>query len=219
MAGAQAARARRFAVSVAALAGFAALAIAALGERVPRFDREVFRALYSGESLLPGGEQPNSSGLLDALLPFIYRAADNRLIVAACLVGGLMLLVTGGRRRAALYVLAVAVPVLATLGFERLFERAGPYPADGMQSFPSGHAMITMAVAAATVWLAPAGPLRWFSVAAGGVFVVACGIAVIADGGHWPSDVLAGWLIVLAWVSALAVTAPVTPTATRGRSS
>lgn len=204
---------------MAALAGFVAVAIAALGERVPRLDREIFRALYSGESLLPDGEQPSSSGLLDALLPFIYRAADNRLIVAACLVSGLLLLVVGGRRRAALYVLAVAVPVLATLGFERLFERAGPYPADGMQSFPSGHAMVTMAIASATVWLAPAGLLRWFSVAGGGVFVVACGIAVIADGGHWPSDVLAGWLIVLAWVSALAATTPVAPAATRGRSS
>jgi membrane-associated phospholipid phosphatase len=52
---------------------------------------------------------------------------------------------------------------------------------------------------------------------AAAVFVVAVGVAVIADGGHWPSDVLAGWCLAVAWVVSLRAAAgdPLGHSATR----
>ena len=60
-----------------------------------------------------------------------------------------------------------------------------------------------MAVAAAFVVLALG--TRWLRIVAvaAALFVVAIGAAVIADGGHWLSDVIAGWCLAIAWVSAL----------------
>jgi membrane-associated phospholipid phosphatase len=35
-------------------------------------------------------------------------------------------------------------------------------------------------------------------------FVATIGLAVVAEQGHWPSDVLAGWTLALPWVAPLA---------------
>ena len=60
-----------------------------------------------------------------------------------------------------------------------------------------------MAIAAGIVALVWASRWRWLAVVVGAMFVAAVGMAVVADSGHWPSDVLAGWCLALAWVAAL----------------
>jgi membrane-associated phospholipid phosphatase len=110
-----------------------------------------------------------------------------------------------GRRRLAVFVAVVAGGGWALrIGARDLIARPRPadalWPAEGF-SFPSGHATNTALMAILVVfvcWTAirPAG--RWALLAAAGVYALAVGFSRIAGGVHWPSDVLAGWLLATA---------------------
>jgi membrane-associated phospholipid phosphatase len=72
-------------------------------------------------------------------------------------------------------------------------------------SFPSGHAMLSMAVVLALFFLlwqsrAPR-PLQVLGTLVGGAFVASVGLARMYLGVHFPSDVLGGWAMSLAWVT------------------
>ena len=74
-------------------------------------------------------------------------------------------------------------------------------------SFPSGHAMLSMAVISSLLFLVWRSQLpRSLQVLAtlfGAAFVVWVGLSRLYLGVHFPSDILAGWCASLAWVSAV----------------
>lgn len=82
------------------------------------------------------------------------------------------------------------------------FERAAP-PEDGNFSgafaFPSGHAMGSMALAAALTFAVWNTRYRSPVLVISGTVVVLTGFCVVIDNVHWPSDVVAGWAFSLAW--------------------
>lgn len=67
-------------------------------------------------------------------------------------------------------------------------------------SFPSGHAMGSMTLAAVLVLLAWRTRWRWIMVIGASTFVLAVGASRPYLGVHYPSDILAGWGAALAWV-------------------
>jgi membrane-associated phospholipid phosphatase len=167
------------------------------------WDRFLFRHLYSGESDWPGGTTPGQThGVLHAALPTVYRLADARglLLLIAVVVAVLVLLRLV--RAAAFFTTAIAVAALVPI-LKEIFDRPSPFPLPDDPSFPSGHAAASMAIVAGLVAVLP--PTRWrlVAVTVGAIFAVAVGVSVIADGGHWPSDVLAGWCLSLGWVAML----------------
>lgn len=164
------------------------------------WDRLLFRHLYSGESDWVGGSTPGQSNpVLNAAEPILYRLADARTLVllAASVIVTLLLL---GRGRAAVFLTAAVAVTASVPVLKELVDRPSPFPTPGEPSFPSGHATGSMAAAAGIVALVASRRWRWLAGALGALVVAAVGIAAVADSGHWPSDVLAGWCLALAWV-------------------
>jgi len=114
-----------------------------------------------------------------------------------------------GRPRVALAVVSLlAATSVSSQVLKALLEH--PRPSEfsdvakvGAAAFPSGHATAAMAVGLALVMAAPARvrPLAAF-VGVGLALIV--GFAVLVDGGHFPSDVLGGYLLAAGWTFAVA---------------
>lgn len=108
------------------------------------------------------------------------------------------------RYREALFpVAAVLGASLANLIVKAVVDRPAIETADGSgASFPSGTATWSMAAAASLVLLAPASK-RWLAALAGAIFVLGIGAVIAWEEWHYPSDILAGWCLALAWVALL----------------
>lgn len=72
-------------------------------------------------------------------------------------------------------------------------------------SFPSGHAMASSALATSIVAALWFTKWRWSAVIIGTVYVVIIGFTRLYLGVHYPSDIVAGWLLGVAWVAAVSV--------------
>ncbi|MFD7847615.1 phosphatase PAP2 family protein [Nocardia sp. NPDC059764] len=80
-------------------------------------------------------------------------------------------------------------------------------------SYPSGHALgstvvIGILVVVALPWLRPVARLVLTALAA--LFVLAVGLSRLYLGVHWPTDVLAGWLIGACWLTICLTLSPLT---------
>lgn len=115
------------------------------------------------------------------------------------------------RRRAAVFwVLATGGASLLNAMVKHLFERARPalwtsIAPETTFSFPSGHAMQTLAPLAAALVLTWHTPWRIPVLVPGLAFVLVVGVSRMYLGVHYPTDVIAGWLAAAAWVACTAV--------------
>jgi membrane-associated phospholipid phosphatase len=103
--------------------------------------------------------------------------------------------------------IAVAVLVLvgATSVSSQLLKALLAYPRDaglGAAAFPSGHATAAMTVALCGVLVAPA-RLRVLAGVVGIAFALGVGLGVISLAWHYPSDVVAGYLLAAGWTFAV----------------
>jgi membrane-associated phospholipid phosphatase len=71
--------------------------------------------------------------------------------------------------------------------------------------FPSGHAMSSMTLVAVLVILTWGSRWCWLVLIAGGVFVLAIGWTRLYLGVHFPSDILAGWTVSIAWATGVSL--------------
>jgi membrane-associated phospholipid phosphatase len=189
--------------AISAFAVFALLTANVIADGPSGWDRMVFRHLYTGESDWAGGPTPGQNNpALNAAEPFLYRLADARTLVLLTAAVVVTLILLKRLRAAAFFVAAISVTALVPV-LKPLIDRPAPFPVPGEPSFPSGHATGSMAAAAGLVALLASGRWRWLAGVVGAILVAAVGIATIADSGHWPSDVLAGWCLAVAWIAAL----------------
>ncbi len=146
--------------------------------------------------------------LLDrlALLMTDLGGVDVIAPVSAAMLGYLWL---RQRPLALFFALSVGGSALVTLLLKELLPRVRPqlWPrlvSESDASFPSGHALYSLALVLAILLLCWPLPRfarwRWPALLLGLAFAGLVGVSRLYLGVHYPSDVLAGWLTGLAWV-------------------
>jgi membrane-associated phospholipid phosphatase len=85
-----------------------------------------------------------------------------------------------------------------------LFERDRPHlwqhiVTETGYSFPSGHAMLSSALAFAIVVIVWHAKWRWPAIIVGGLYVIGIAFTRLYLGVHYPTDIVAGWCVSAAW--------------------
>lgn len=140
---------------------------------------------------------------LDWIATHLTKLGTRWGVVPCCFVLGLGLFYQK-RWRSLIYLMITMTGCgLINLATKGLLHRVRPnlwdYPAHTDFSFPSGHAMVSMALIAALTVLTWGTRWCFWIVLLGGVFVVAIGWTRLYIGVHYPSDILAGWMLSITW--------------------
>jgi len=99
----------------------------------------------------------------------------------------------------------VAGAALLNVVLKLIFERTRPdlweqLIVETSFSFPSGHSMITAALGLSLIFICWNTRYRWLAVALGSSFIIVIGFSRLYLGVHYPTDVLAGWVVSAAWL-------------------
>jgi len=108
------------------------------------------------------------------------------------------------------FLLSVGGAVLLNVAVKLIFARARPQVIpwlwqEGDSSFPSGHSSMAAALAVTLTALLWRTPWRWPVAILGGLYAVLMGVSRVYLGVHYPTDVLAGWALGLAWAGGMAL--------------
>lgn len=155
----------------------------------------------------------HASPRLDRLTLQITAVGNGGVVAVLTLLTGAFLWVARQRLAIVLLVAGVlgadAINRVLKSTFDRprpeLFVLETPFARPVSASFPSGHATAAIAfylvVAFLLGHLGGTGRFRWLVNVLAGVLVLAIGASRMYLGVHYPSDVLAGWLIGFVWVT------------------
>lgn len=199
---------RRLAITALAFSasGFLVLALMGSAGVTDRFDHWLLVALRS--PLIPA--DPLGPAWLSRFFAGITQAGGFAILgLVSVLVAGFLALLRAWWQLAFVALSLLVGSNLAGL-FKQIFNRARPEIVPHLAEevslgFPSGHA--TFAAIAYTSFailllpLLPSGPARGYLAGVAALFVLLIGFSRIWLGVHYPSDVLAGWCLGIAWVS------------------
>lgn len=127
------------------------------------------------------------------------------------MTGTLAVLLWVRRRKFAAITIVASVGGAAVMNLvlKSLFERARPDLWERLVhevsfSFPSGHAMVSSALALSLMMILWRTKWRWLTVGLAGLYMFLIGFTRLYLGVHYPTDVIGGWLVSLGWVSVVA---------------
>ncbi len=158
-------------------------------------------------------------GVVGSLTNAVYAIFEPALaIVGTAVLTGIVLALTRNLRVASTFAVTIAATWLSLAAVKLIVHRPRPdssllpfpfAPAQVDASYPSGHAAFVTAVVVTIVLGLAARRSRWVAGIIGGLLIVGVATALVVDGVHYPSDVIASivWGIVVAplaraiWVS------------------
>lgn len=151
-----------------------------------------------------------SPGLDSAVTAFTNVGGTIGMPILALLLTAWLTFLSRSWRPLLLMVASAAVSLAATTAGKILIGRARPDTADAVPpyetspSFPSGHTLNATVLIGVLVYLICLQfHTRWIritAITAGAAFIVGMGISRVFLGHHWLTDVVAAWLLGLAWV-------------------
>ena len=177
------------------LGGFWWLAEAIRTQRNPAWDGDIV-------TFLQNPARPD----WDRIVAFLARSGGINVEVVLAVIA-VMILKWERRLRDALFVsLALVGVVVINLLVRNAVQRAqlsswGSFAPTFDYGFPSSQAADSFALALAFAILTWATRWRWLAIGLGGFYVLAVGLSRVHLGLHYPSDILAGWALALAWVT------------------
>lgn len=173
---------------------FIKLALEVTESQAPRFDQPILLGIHA-----------HASPVLDRLVPLLTELGGP--VVVTCTTMALTLLFLRRRQFARVMIIVGGVAGGAALNLilKAYFGRPRPmlWPrlvSEGNFSFPSGHAMTTMALVAAIIAVLWYTRWRRHAIILGSLYVLVIGLTRMYLGVHYPSDVLGGWAIGAVWV-------------------
>ncbi len=189
------------AVAVVCIAGYIELAEdLALSPRIVAFDTQLGAAIQSWRT--PG---------LTAAFSLATWSASTLVVTALVLVAVAVLVWRCDHREALLVALVVASGTALGAIAKRVTERPRPPATSALvelppsYSFPSGHTLAALllwtVIAFVVLRVARQGWVRALAIGGGLLLAVLVGTSRVYLGVHWPSDVLASWLLGVAWLS------------------
>lgn len=147
-----------------------------------------------------------SSTLLDAVVIALTELGGP--IGVTVLTAGAVVLLWNRRHKkmAGLLAVGVAGGVLLNLFLKSIFQRDRPQlwerlVTENSYSFPSGHAMASSALAASVIVAFWPTRYRWLVVVVAVLYMGAIALTRLYLGVHYPTDIVAGWLVSIAWVA------------------
>ncbi len=191
-------------------------------------DHAVLEALHSDQD----PNDPIGPAWLESAMRDISALGSNTIVACLAIIGGVLLALTHRLGPGVLLVTTTFAAFVINVVLKVLFERDRPdFLSQTLlietSSFPSSHAMLStvlylLIAAIATREIADK-RLGTGLIALGTIVAAMVGLTRVYLGAHWPSDVLAGWLIgagiaLAAWQMARAPTSPEDASARRNRS-
>jgi len=154
-----------------------------------------------------------ASPFLDTFFTNFSYLGDPAVLFVVCAVYGLYVAYRRDWSRARFFVVAAGGASVINVVGKALVHRVRPdlWPRiiqETSFSFPSGHAMGSLAVAMTLIYLYWHQAPQRLMVTVGALYVLLIGLSRLYLGVHFPSDVLAGWLISATWVGILIMFAP-----------
>jgi membrane-associated phospholipid phosphatase len=146
-----------------------------------------------------------ASPALNQVMVIITNTASALAIVSAIILGLIWLLRAGRKNEALGLLFGVGGAALVNGALKLSFQRARPslwipIVTEKSYSFPSGHAMMSSALAFSMILLFWKTRWRWYVLAAGVAYTLLVGTSRVYLGVHYPTDVLAGWCVSLVWI-------------------
>lgn len=141
---------------------------------------------------------------LDAIAVTLTQFGSFGVVFAVVSVLGLVLFIQKRWRSLTYLLTSVVGSAMINRTAKEFMHRVRPHLWDSQApeldfSFPSGHSMTSMTLVATLVILTWGSIWCWVVLIVGSLFVLAIGWTRLYLGVHFPSDILAGWMVSIAW--------------------
>lgn len=142
----------------------------------------------------------------DRIMVFVARSGQIDVVVVFAVLG-VVVLKHGRKMRDALFLTLAIVgvvivnPLVRTVVQRHQSELWGTFASTFDFGFPGSQAADTLTIVLAFAILAWATSWRWPIIVPGVLYALAVGVSRVYLGAHYPSDILAGWALALAWTT------------------